>query len=218
MKRADQRSSITVMVLGDGTSLQHMYSYDGTAYSKRYPFSLGSLCDLLGSDELFDGHRLWTLTLASASTILCLFLLFFCLFFFSSFPFSFPPEGVGKSSLISTFVSRYFSEVVPGMMTRVRLPPDPHSACITTIVDSQGADAALLSAVANVAAMSVRGGGGGAGGPAGGNSNNTNSSGNPSASGSGAHVGAASTDSFSSFMHRAEGGGGASSSAAAGSS
>jgi Ras family protein T1 len=54
---------------------------------------------------------------------------------------------VGKSSLISTFVSRYFSEVVPGIMTRVRLPPDPQlSSCITTIVDSQGGDVALLQA------------------------------------------------------------------------
>lgn len=54
---------------------------------------------------------------------------------------------MGKSSLISTFVSRYFSEVVPGIMTRVRLPPDPHlSSCITTIVDSQGGDVALLQA------------------------------------------------------------------------
>jgi len=59
-------------------------------------------------------------------------------------------EGVGKSSLISTFVSRYFSEVVPGLMTRVRLPPDPDTSCITTIVDSQGGDAALLAAVADV--------------------------------------------------------------------
>lgn len=58
-------------------------------------------------------------------------------------------EGVGKSSLISTFVSRHFSEVVPGIMTRVRLPPDPENSCITTIVDSQGGDAALMSAVAN---------------------------------------------------------------------
>ena len=59
-------------------------------------------------------------------------------------------EGVGKSSLISTFVSRHFSEVVPGIMTRVRLPPDPENSCITTIVDSQGGDAALISAVANM--------------------------------------------------------------------
>jgi hypothetical protein len=57
-------------------------------------------------------------------------------------------------------------------MTRVRLPPDPNSSCITTIVDSQGADSALLSAVA---AMSLS--------PTG---------------------GATSTDSFSSFMQRAE--------------
>ena len=28
-------------------------------------------------------------------------------------------------------------------MTRVRLPPDPHSLCITTIVDSQAGDVAL---------------------------------------------------------------------------
>lgn len=60
-------------------------------------------------------------------------------------------EGVGKSSLISTFVSRHFSEIVPGIMTRVRLPPDPENSCITTIVDSQGGDAALMSAVANMA-------------------------------------------------------------------
>jgi mitochondrial Rho GTPase 1 len=52
-------------------------------------------------------------------------------------------------------VSRHFSEVVPGIMTRVRLPPDPDSSCITTIVDSQGGDAALMSAVA---ALSLSGG------------------------------------------------------------
>ena len=62
---------------------------------------------------------------------------------------------MGKSSLISTFVSRHFSDVVPGIMTRVRLPPDPDSSCITTIVDSQGGDAALMSAVA---ALSLPGG------------------------------------------------------------
>eukprot|EP00536_Pseudo-nitzschia_multiseries_P011105 jgi/Psemu1/259582/estExt_Genewise1Plus.C_3620048 len=65
-------------------------------------------------------------------------------------------EGVGKSSLISTFVSRHFSEVVPGIMTRVRLPPDPENSCITTIVDSQGGDAALISAVANMATTALR--------------------------------------------------------------
>lgn len=58
-------------------------------------------------------------------------------------------EGVGKSSLISTFVSRYFSEVVPGIMSRVRLPPDPHTSCVTTIIDSQGGDAALIQAVSS---------------------------------------------------------------------
>lgn len=57
---------------------------------------------------------------------------------------------MGKSSLISTFVSRYFSEVVPEIMTRVRLPPDPYNSCITTIVDSKGADAALISKVATM--------------------------------------------------------------------
>jgi hypothetical protein len=51
---------------------------------------------------------------------------------------------VGKSSLISTFVSRYFAEVVPGLMTRVRLPPDPSTHCVTTLVDSQHGDAALV--------------------------------------------------------------------------
>ena len=58
-------------------------------------------------------------------------------------------EGVGKSSLISTFVSRYFSEVVPAIMTRVRLPADPHTSCVTTIIDSQGGDAALIQAVSS---------------------------------------------------------------------
>lgn len=54
-------------------------------------------------------------------------------------------EGVGKSSLISTFVSRCFADVVPSVMTRVRLPPDPqNNNCVTTIVDSQSGDAALL--------------------------------------------------------------------------
>jgi Ras family protein T1 len=69
-------------------------------------------------------------------------------------------EGVGKSSLISTFVSRHFSEVVPGIMTRVRLPPDPDNSCITTIVDSQGGDAALMSAVATMSAATAGGEGG----------------------------------------------------------
>eukprot|EP00977_Amphora_coffeiformis_P028319 scaffold34925_cov150-Amphora_coffeaeformis.AAC.8 len=53
-------------------------------------------------------------------------------------------ESVGKSSLISTFVSRYFAEVVPALMTRVRLPPDPATQCVTTLVDSQHGDSALL--------------------------------------------------------------------------
>mmetsp|Transcript_41485 Transcript_41485/g.125676 ORF Transcript_41485/g.125676 Transcript_41485/m.125676 type:complete len:931 (-) Transcript_41485:133-2925(-) len=58
-------------------------------------------------------------------------------------------DGVGKSSLVSTYVSRHFSEAVPGVMTRVRLPPDPTSGnCVTTIVDSRGADAALAAAAA----------------------------------------------------------------------
>jgi GTPase SAR1 family protein len=84
------------------------------------------------------------------------FHLIFSLSFLFSLLVSYIIEGVGKSSLISTFVSRHFSEVVPGIMTRVRLPPDPEYSCITTIVDSQGGDAALMSAVAT---MSVTGGG-----------------------------------------------------------
>ena len=40
-------------------------------------------------------------------------------------------------------------------MTRVRLPPDPENSCVTTIIDSQGGDAALISAVA---AQSLRSG------------------------------------------------------------
>lgn len=54
-------------------------------------------------------------------------------------------EGVGKSSLISTYVSHHFSEMVPGLMTQVRLPPVPKdSNCITTICDSQHGDQMLL--------------------------------------------------------------------------
>ncbi|KAL3799822.1 LOW QUALITY PROTEIN: hypothetical protein HJC23_010472, partial [Cyclotella cryptica] len=57
-------------------------------------------------------------------------------------------EGVGKSSLVSTFVSRHFSELVPGILTRVRLPPDPLlSNCTSTIIDTQQGDAALTDAL-----------------------------------------------------------------------
>ena len=55
-------------------------------------------------------------------------------------------EGVGKSSLISTYVSRYFSDVVPGIMTNAVLPPsEADSKCITRIIDSQLGDQALIS-------------------------------------------------------------------------
>jgi hypothetical protein len=58
------------------------------------------------------------------------------------------PEGVGKSSLISTYVSRYFSEFVPGIMTNAVLPPsETDSKCITRIVDSQQGDQALISEI-----------------------------------------------------------------------
>lgn len=53
-------------------------------------------------------------------------------------------EAVGKSSLIATFVSRQFPTTVPGVMTRVQLPPDPRSSSITTIVDSQSGDRAIM--------------------------------------------------------------------------
>lgn len=67
-------------------------------------------------------------------------------------------EKVGKSSLISTFVFRHFSEVVPGIMTRVQLPPDPSTtfaiggdgkkkgtSCVTTIVDTREGDKSFIS-------------------------------------------------------------------------
>jgi len=55
--------------------------------------------------------------------------------------------NVGKSSLASTFVSRHFSEQVPGILTRVRLPPDPSlSKCTTTIIDTQEGDTILSNA------------------------------------------------------------------------
>jgi len=41
-------------------------------------------------------------------------------------------------------------------MTRVRLPPDPETNCVTTIVDSQGGDAALMSALAAKAHVAMR--------------------------------------------------------------
>ena len=57
-------------------------------------------------------------------------------------------EGVGKSSLISTFVSRHFSERIPKLLTRVHLPPDPLlSDCTTTIVDTHDGDTALQNAL-----------------------------------------------------------------------
>ena len=67
-------------------------------------------------------------------------------------------EGVGKSSLISTYVSRYFPDNVPDVVTRVRLPPDPtvtdtdqkgKNRCVTTIVDSKNGDKDLVQAIAN---------------------------------------------------------------------
>ncbi|EED91727.1 ras-related protein, partial [Thalassiosira pseudonana CCMP1335] len=57
-------------------------------------------------------------------------------------------EGVGKSSIVSTFVSRHFSELVPGILTRVRLPPDPYlSNCTSTIIDTQEGDTSLSNAL-----------------------------------------------------------------------
>mmetsp|Transcript_33057 Transcript_33057/g.69568 ORF Transcript_33057/g.69568 Transcript_33057/m.69568 type:complete len:839 (+) Transcript_33057:42-2558(+) len=57
-------------------------------------------------------------------------------------------EAVGKSSLASTFVSRHFSEQVPGILTRVRLPPDPSlSKYTTTIIDTQEGDKILSNAL-----------------------------------------------------------------------
>lgn len=102
----------------------------------------------------------------SLPVVLCRFVLSHVLVLFcQTFCFSSCSiEGVGKSSLISTFVSRHFSEVVPGIMTRVRLPPDPENSCITTIVDSQGGDAALMAALATLSipgTTTTMGGGGG---------------------------------------------------------
>jgi len=57
-------------------------------------------------------------------------------------------EGVGKSSLISTYVSRHFSERIPKLLTRVHLPPDPLlSDCTATIVDTHNGDTALQNAL-----------------------------------------------------------------------
>lgn len=59
-----------------------------------------------------------------------------------------PSALVGKSSLISTFLSGLFSPEVPGVMTRVQIPPDPGIPCTTTIIDSQEADIALTEGLA----------------------------------------------------------------------
>jgi len=57
-------------------------------------------------------------------------------------------EGVGKSSLISTFVSRHFPHQIPKLLTKVHLPPDPIlSDCTTTIVDTHDGDTALQNAL-----------------------------------------------------------------------
>ena len=57
-------------------------------------------------------------------------------------------EGVGKSSLVSTFVSRHFSELLPPIMTRVRIPPNAQLAnCTSTIIDTQEGDSALTGAL-----------------------------------------------------------------------
>jgi GTPase SAR1 family protein/Ca2+-binding EF-hand superfamily protein len=55
--------------------------------------------------------------------------------------------GVGKSSLISTFVSRHFSDIVPATMTRLTLPPDSSldGSIITTIIDSKGCSSSHIS-------------------------------------------------------------------------
>ncbi|GMH47278.1 hypothetical protein TrRE_jg7599, partial [Triparma retinervis] len=51
-------------------------------------------------------------------------------------------DGVGKSSLVSTFCSQHFPSSVPGIMTTIRVPPIEGAAnnekCVTTILDSQG--------------------------------------------------------------------------------
>ncbi|KAL7573279.1 hypothetical protein ACA910_003424 [Epithemia clementina (nom. ined.)] len=48
-------------------------------------------------------------------------------------------EQVGKSSLIATFVSRYFSDSqVPGLMTRVQLPPTTLAEAATWQVEEEG--------------------------------------------------------------------------------
>eukprot|EP00548_Thalassiothrix_antarctica_P017570 CAMPEP_0194189098 /NCGR_PEP_ID=MMETSP0154-20130528/57573_1 /TAXON_ID=1049557 /ORGANISM="Thalassiothrix antarctica, Strain L6-D1" /LENGTH=473 /DNA_ID=CAMNT_0038910033 /DNA_START=1 /DNA_END=1419 /DNA_ORIENTATION=+ len=57
-------------------------------------------------------------------------------------------EEVGKSSLISTFVARHFSEAVPSVMTRIRLPPDLGTQVVTTICDSKADKASAMLSTA----------------------------------------------------------------------
>ena len=60
----------------------------------------------------------------------------------------FNTDGVGKSSLVSTYVSRHFSDSVPSVLTKVRLPPTDaaSSKCCTTIIDTKGGDVVLSDA------------------------------------------------------------------------
>lgn len=47
-------------------------------------------------------------------------------------------DGVGKSSLVSTYVSRHFAETVGPVLTRVFLPPE--NGCTVTLIDTRGGD------------------------------------------------------------------------------
>ena len=50
-------------------------------------------------------------------------------------------EGVGKSSLVSTYVSRYFTENVGPVLTKIHLPPE--NGCTVTIIDTREGDEIL---------------------------------------------------------------------------
>lgn len=131
MNRADLRPSINIMTLGDGKSSLALVLLHFETKNGLFAF----LPAWAHSDTLFR------------CSLFCIEIESLDCSYISNF---FLSEGVGKSSLISTFVSRQFSTTVPGIMSRVQLPPDPRSSCITTIVDSQSGDRAIMEGTMEV--------------------------------------------------------------------
>lgn len=129
----DARSSITILVLGDGKPTTVRYNFICSVNVHLVCFCRELSLSHTPHPPSFSSHLIFLLHEHHVNLILISDVELYETF----------AEGVGKSSLISTFVSRHFSEMVPGLMTQVRLPPEPDSSCITTIRDSQRGDELL---------------------------------------------------------------------------